>query len=72
MKKDITEKEELGRIITRLLDYVEKEENSRIMSFFFSGIAKFNDADIVEFQKEVIKATKNIAQRTLPQYYLGL
>lgn len=64
-KKDI--ENEIDRKISGLVDSVEKEENSRIMTFF-RGIAptieKFNDADIVEFQYEVIKAMRNITQRT--------
>ncbi|VVC39101.1 Hypothetical protein CINCED_3A017035, partial [Cinara cedri] len=71
MKKHLTEKDQLERRITRLVDSVEKDDQSRIMSFF-SGIAptieKFNDADIVEFQYEVIKAMRNITQKTQTPY----
>lgn len=71
MKKQVTEKDQLEKRITRLVESVEKDDQSRIMSFF-SGIAptieKFNDADIVEFQYEVIKAMRNITQRTQTPY----
>jgi hypothetical protein len=71
IKKHITEKDQLERRITKLVDSVKKDDQSRIMSFFM-GIAptieKFNDADIVEFQYEVIKDMRNISQRTQTPY----
>lgn len=71
MKKHVTENDQLERRIMRSVDSVEKDNQSAIMSFF-SGIAptiqKFNDADIVEFQYEVIKAMRNITQRTQTPY----
>lgn len=62
---------DIERKISGLVDSIVMEDNSRIMSFF-KGIAptveKFNDADIVEFQFEVIKAMRNISQRTRSPY----
>ena len=62
---------DIERKISGLVDSIVMEDNSRIMSIF-KGIApkieKFNDADIVEFQFEVIKAMRNISQRTRSPY----
>lgn len=72
-KKDVPKKDELGKIIVSLIDSMEKEQSS-IMSFF-KGIAptveKFNDADMVEFQYEVIKTVRKISQRSLSPYHLS-
>ncbi|CAH2006328.1 unnamed protein product [Acanthoscelides obtectus] len=71
-KKEVKE-DPLNKRISNLLDSSEKEDNSRIMCFF-KGIAptieKFCDADIVNFQYEVIKAMRNIQKKNMPQHSL--